>query len=260
MNILISNDDGIDALGLRTLVKVLGENPENRVYVSAPDGQRSACGHGITMKSPIFVNDGLSVEGAVWAQSLSGTPADCVKYGIRRLKNEMGITIDLVISGINHGGNIGTDVFYSGTVSAAAEGVICGASAISLSIGEGGFTEENFRNCAEFACRLCEKTIKQLKPGTLLNVNFPPLPPAEIRGIRVTRLGPREYDESFPLLENPRGQKYYWYSGEFVVYNDLPEDLDVMAHQAGYVTVTPLQLDLTDYGLRDSVGKMLPEL
>ena len=101
MNILVSNDDGIQAEGLQILVKALSRVPGNRVYVSAPDGQRSACGHGITMTVPIVVRDGVDVEGAVWAQALSGTPADCVKFGISRLKKEQNVDIDVVFSGIN---------------------------------------------------------------------------------------------------------------------------------------------------------------
>lgn len=251
MNILVSNDDGINAQGLRVLVKALAAVPGNTVYVSAPDGQRSACGHGITMTAPIMVQDGVEVDGAVWAQSLSGTPADCVKYGIHRLKKEKNIDIDVVFSGINHGGNIGSDVFYSGTVAAAIEGVLCGVPAVALSVGSSSPTVEMFENCAAIAEQLCSRAVPDIEKNTVLNINYPPLPPADIKGLRVTRLGPREYAERFELMENPRGQKYYWYCGDMVVYNDLSSEYDVIAQQDGYVSVTPMHIDLTNHGLRE---------
>jgi len=253
MNILVSNDDGINAAGLRILVKALAAVPGSRVYVSAPDGQRSACGHGICMTAPIFITENIEVEGAVWAQALSGTPADCVKFGIKRLKKEFGVDIDVVFSGINHGGNIGSDVFYSGTVSAAAEGILCGVPAVSMSVGSSSPTEEMLENCAALVGQLLEKAIPDIGPETLLNVNYPAVPPAELKGIRVTKMGPREYAEKFDILENPRGQKYYWYCGDMVVYNGLSEELDVMADQDGFVSITPLHLDLTAYALREKV-------
>ncbi len=255
MNILVSNDDGIMAQGLRVLVKALAAVPGNSIYVSAPDGQRSSCGHGITMTSPIMVNDNVFVEGAVWAQSLSGTPADCVKFAVKRLKKEKNVDIDVVFSGINHGGNIGSDVFYSGTLAAAIEGVLCGVPAIALSIGSSSPTTEMFENCAKIVTQLCERAVPDMNKLTVLNVNYPALPPEEIKGIKITKLGPREYAEKFDLMENPKGQKYYWYCGDMVVYNDLPDDYDVMAQQDGYVSVTPLQFDLTNYELRERVAE-----
>lgn len=254
MNVLVSNDDGIKAAGLRIMVKALAAVPGVNVYVSAPDGQRSACGHGITMTVPIVIDDNVEVEGAVWAQALSGTPADCVKFGIKRLKKEQNIDIDVVFSGINHGGNIGSDVLYSGTVSAAAEGVLCGVPAVAMSVGTSAPTVEMLENCAKIVAQLCEKAVPDIDKRTVLNVNYPPVPPAEIKGLKVTKLGPREYAEKFELLENPKGQQYYWYCGDMVVYDDLPEDYDVMAQQDGYVSITPLQLDLTNHELREKVS------
>ena len=252
MNVLVSNDDGITAEGLRILVKALGQIPENTVYVSAPDGQRSACGHGITMTAPIMIDDNVSVEGAEWAQALSGTPADCVKFGIRRLKRELDVDIDMVFSGINHGGNIGSDVFYSGTVSAAVEGVLCGVPSVALSVGTSSPTGEMLENCARIVSQICTNA-DQISKLDVLNINYPPISPEKIKGVRVTRLGPREYNEKFDIIENPKGQKYYWYCGDMVVYNDLSEEFDVIAQQDGYVSVTPLQLDLTNYELRKKV-------
>lgn len=252
MNILVSNDDGIDARGLRVLVKALAELPENNVYVWAPDGQRSACGHSITMTKPIFMRE-RQVDGAVEAWALSGTPADCVKSGIKKLKREKNIDIDAVFSGINHGGNIGSDVLYSGTVSAAAEGVLCGVPSVAVSVGDYLPSDEMLENCSTIIKDICRKAIPQMNSRTILNVNFPPIPPSEIKGLKITKLGPREYAENFEDMKGPRGQRYYWYSGEMVVYEGLPEDYDVMAQQDGYVSVTPLQLDLTNHELREKV-------
>ncbi len=252
MNILVSNDDGINSRGLRVLVKALSEIPDNRVYVWAPDGQRSACGHGITTTGPIFLNE-KDVKGAEEAWALSGTPADCVKSGIKKLKREKNIQIDAVFSGINHGGNIGSDVLYSGTVSAAAEGVLCGVLAVAISVGTHTPTDGMLENCGTIIREICEKALPGIDSRTILNVNFPPIAPSEIKGLRITRLGPREYAENFDMLTGPRGQKYYWYTGELVVYENLPDDYDVMAQQNGYISVTPMQLDLTNYELRDKI-------
>lgn len=252
MNILVSNDDGIKAQGLRTLVRTLAGLPGTDVYVCAPDGQRSACGHGITMTQPIMIHE-ESVEGAVWAESLSGTPADCVKSGIKRLKKEHDIDIDVVFSGINHGGNIGTDIFYSGTLAAAAEGVFCRIPSVAVSISTQAPTTEMFENCSTVIREVVKKAVPEIDNSTLLNINFPGVPPSEIRGMRVTTMGPREYAEKFDVLNGPGGKKYYWYTGDLVVYDGLPESLDVMANQENYVSITPLRLDVTDYNMIEKV-------
>ena len=252
MNILVSNDDGIQAEGLRVLTAALAAVPGNQVYVSAPDGQRSACGHGISMLEVLKIYR-REVPGAVWARSVSGTPADCVKFGIKHLKKEMGVDIDVVFSGINHGGNIGSDVHYSGTVSAAAEGILCGVPAVAVSVGTHTPTDEMLENCTKLIQDISIKAVPNLDRKTLLNVNFPPVKPDEIRGLRVTRLGPREYNENFEVLKNPRGQEYCWYSGEIVRFEGLDEDTDTEAQQEGYISITPLQLDMTDYSMGNQV-------
>ncbi len=254
MNILVSNDDGIQAEGLRVLVGALSGVAGNKVYVCAPDGQRSACGHGISMREMIRVHD-EEVQGAEMALSVSGTPADAVKFGIRHLKKVHGISIDVVFSGINHGGNIGSDVHYSGTVSAAAEGLCCGVPAVAVSVGTHRPTGDMLQNCVTVIQEICAKALPELAPTTLLNVNVPALAADEIKGLRVTKLGPREYDESFEILLNPRKEKYFWYSGKLVEFTDLEADTDTLAQQEGYVSITPLKLDLTDYALLDAVRK-----
>ena len=252
MNILVSNDDGIEAKGLHVLVDALSRVPGNQVYVAAPDGQRSACGHGISMFEMLKIDE-RQVPGAVWARAVSGTPADSVKFGMKYLAREENVRIDVVFSGINHGGNIGSDVHYSGTVSAAAEGLLCGVPAVAVSLGTHHPTDEMLENCSALIQDISKRAVPELEKTTLLNVNFPPVPPAEIKGLRVTRLGPREYDERFDLLENPSGQKYCWYSGRLVQYEGLAEDIDTAAQQEGFISITPLKLDMTDYELRDRV-------
>ena len=254
MNILVSNDDGIQAKGLRVLTEALSAVPGCRVFVSAPNGQRSACGHGISMNDMIRVFEG-KVPGAVMAQSISGTPADSVKFGIRRLRSEFGIEVDAVFSGINHGGNIGSDVHYSGTVSAAAEGLLCGVPAVAVSVGSHHPTDEMLENCTKIIQDVCVKAVPEMERTTLLNVNLPAIPLRDMKGLKVTRLGPREYDENFDILVNPREEKYFWYSGKLVEYSGLAEDLDTMAQQDCYVSVPPLKLDMTDHELREKVKK-----
>lgn len=254
MNILVSNDDGINASGIRHLIDALTELEGAEIYVCAPDRQRSAAGHSIsTARGPLMVND-VEIPGVKWAQSVSGTPADCVKSGIKRLRREQGVEMDVVFTGINHGSNIGTDVYYSGTVSAALEGVMNHVPSVAVSVGTHHPTEEQLANCATIIKEVCEKAVPSLSSDTALNINFPDLPPDEVKGLKICRIGPREYDEKFDILTNPYGQKYYWYSGDLVHYDDLPEDMDVMAFQDGYATITPLRLDITDYDLLDAVS------
>lgn len=255
MNVLVSNDDGINASGIRHLIEALRGVEGVKIYVCAPDGQRSASGHSIsTTGGPIIVHD-VEIPGVEKALSLSGTPADCVKSGIKMLRNNENIQIDVVFAGINHGSNIGTDVYYSGTVSAAIEGTFNKVPAVSISVGTHYPTEEQLANCTEMIQDLCKRVVPELDYSTVLNVNFPNVPPAEIKGLKICRLGPREYDEQFDIMTNPRGEKYYWYTGELVEYKGLPEDYDVMAHQEGYVTLTPLRMDITDFSLMETAQK-----
>ena len=249
MNILVANDDGIDARGIKELARALSQIAN--VYVCAPDVQRSACGHGITIGGPITVNE-VDFPNAKRAWKISGTPADCVKLGLRVLKEE-GIKISMVCSGINHGGNLGTDTLYSGTVSAAIEGCICGLPSIAVSVND--HNPDHF----SFACDLVVKTVKvarkKMDANTVLNINIPNLPEGEIKGTRITKLGEREYEEWFEPKEDKYGGLEYWYSGVPVIYKDLPGDIDVFATQEGYATITPLHYDLTSYKLFEEVKK-----
>lgn len=243
MIILATNDDGINARGLHTLVAELASIAE--VYVVAPDRERSATGHSITVFEPIkAVKTRIPGSKAAWI--VGGTPVDCVKLAIAKLLGKT--RVDLVVSGINHGPNLGTDVLYSGTVSAAAEGLIMGSPSIAVSLNS---YDQNmdFEYAAGFSRRLVEHIARRgLDAKTLLNVNIPEIGPERIKGIRFCRLGVRNYDNLFEERQDPRGNTYYWLGGG-VVEEEQEPDSDVIAVQAGFISITPIHLDLTDYRL-----------
>ncbi len=247
MNVLVANDDGIKAQGIKELVKALSQKAD--VYVCAPESQRSASGHGITVSKPIVAEE-VTFENAVLAISFSGMPADCVKLGIKILADK-GIKIDMVFSGINHGGNYGTDTLYSGTVSAAIEGTICGLPSVAVSVNS--HEAEHFDYACHLAVEALEKAGGKMSPDTVLNINVPNLPREEIKGLKYTTLGNREYKEFFKPFRTEDGRTAYQYTGEPVVYEGLPDTIDVIAMQAGYATITPLHRDLTDYRLMDKI-------
>lgn len=249
MNILVANDDGIEARGIKELVKALSAKAS--VYVCAPDGQRSASGHGITVSTHITAKE-VEFEGAQLALKLSGTPADCVKLGMKILADR-GIDIDMVFSGINHGGNLGTDVLYSGTVSAAIEGSICGVPSVAVSVNS--HEAQHFEYACHLAVEALEKSKGRISPDTVLNINTPNLPREEIKGLKYTTLGNREYKEFFKPVDIGGGIKAYRYTGEPVVYEGLPDTIDVIAMQEGYATITPVHRDLTDYKMIEEIKK-----
>lgn len=250
MKLLIANDDGIFALGVRVLANTLAA-AGHEVTVVCPDRERSATGHGLTLHQPIRADIVAAIFAPeVTAWSCSGTPSDCVKLALHALLKEN--RPDFVLSGINHGSNLGTDVLYSGTVSAAMEGAIEGIPSMALSLAS--FSSTEFRPAAEFACRfLANPNARSLPPAVLLNVNVPALPEAEIAGAKLTRQGLRRYIEQFEKRIDPRGKSYYWLAGEAI--EDLPQphpqhlraDLptDVQAIRDRYITITPLQYNLT---------------
>lgn len=243
MKLLISNDDGIFAQGIGELARALAQVAE--VYVCAPDSQRSASGHGITVSGPILVEE-VEFPGVKKALSCSGTPADCVKLGLSILERE-GIRIDMVFSGINHGANLGTDVLYSGTVSAAIEGILSGVPAVAVSVNN--HQPKHFEAAAKIAVNTFLAVSDKLDSSTVLNINIPDLPEEEISGIRYTTLGMREYAEEFEERQGPNGKKAYGYAGVPVMYQDLPETVDVIADQDGFISITPLHYDLTNHQL-----------
>lgn len=245
MRILVSNDDGIYARGLRELVeglKGLGE-----IFVVAPDRERSATGHSITVHRPLRVKKialpGLEIKS--WA--VDGTPSDCVKLAVEDLLSQ---PPDIILSGINQGPNLGTDVLYSGTVSAAVEGVINGFPAIAVSLAS--FTEHDFTLAAVFTRRLVSSLFETgFSNGILLNVNVPAV--ERPRGIEITCLGNRRYINIFEKRVDPRGRTYYWMAGEVLETDENADSTDVHAVKNNYISITPLRLDLTDY---PSIGNL----
>lgn len=250
MIILLSNDDGVHAQGLLTLKEVLEDLAT--VYVVAPDREKSAVSHAITLHRPLRVE---KIREKVFA--VDGTPTDCIILGVNKLLKERP---HLVISGINQGGNMGDDITYSGTVSAAMEGTILGipSIAISLVVKE----HRNYENAARFAKRLVEWIqTTPLPPDTLLNVNVPDMEKYEaIKGVAWTRQGKRVYNDSIDELVDPRGRKYYWIGGEPLEGIENDDDTDIGALSKGFISITPIHLDLTDYKALNkfrSIGRRL---
>ena len=244
--ILISNDDGVFAEGIQSLAAE-AQQRGHRVTVVCPDQERSATGHGLTLQTPIRAEraDELFAEG-VTAWACSGTPADCVKLALFRLMEE---PPDLVLSGINHGPNLGTDVLYSGTVAAAMEGTIEGLPSMAVSAAD--FRWRQFQPSARLALEVAEGMLAKGWPeGLLLNLNVPPVPWEAIGPLRWCRPAVRRYADQFDSRVDPRGRSYYWLAGEVV--NDLearvagPEDwpTDVGWIQANGASLSPLQPEL----------------
>jgi 5'-nucleotidase len=251
MRILLTNDDGVHADGLLAVKHALERVGE--VVVVAPDRPRSACGHSITLHKPLRVSNVTLSDGSA-AYATSGTPSDCVTLAILDLLRER--RPDLVVSGINHGPNLGWDLTYSGTVSAAMEGAILGMQAVSISVAwrlvrmieeeEGPAPPINFTHAAAFAELLArELEHRPLPPHTLLNVNVPPRPPS---GVEITRQGIRRYPGKVDRRVDPMGRAYYWLGGDDP-QDQMEEGTDVNAVAEGRISVTPIQLDLTDHTL-----------
>ena len=246
MRILISNDDGIHARGLLDLVAAVADLGE--VTVVAPDRAQSATGHSITLHKPLRA-DPVAIHGAAMAYSVSGTPTDCVALAIRHLVRDRP---DILISGINHGANLGWDLTYSGTVAAAVEGALLGVPSLAVSLASraSGISYQFAGAWArEMAEMLCERT---LPPFTLLNVNIPWLGDLPPHGARVTRQGKRRYDGGVTERQDPSGRPYYWLGGE-IPEEELSPGTDTRAIIDGYVSITPLHLDLTAPDLLDEL-------
>jgi 5'-nucleotidase len=247
MRLLISNDDGIFALGIRCLANCLAE-AGHEVSVVCPDRERSATGHGLTLHQPIRADRVESVfHPSVKAWACSGTPSDCVKLALWALLDHKP---DLVLSGINHGSNLGTDVLYSGTVSAAMEGMIEGIPAIAFSLTS--FSSSEFGPAATFACSMIARLEQQpISEAFLFNVNVPAVETAAIAGVTITRQGIRRYVDVFEKRIDPRGKTYYWLAGEVLEEVEEASELgkniptDVQAIRNNYITITPLQYNLT---------------
>jgi len=239
MDILLTNDDGIHCEGLWALHAVLRRT--NRVTVVAPDRERTAVSHGITLHQPLRANP-VSLNGWGTGYAVNGTPADCIKLGILEI---LGRKPDLVISGLNPGANVGVNINYSGTVAAAKEAALGGVPAIAASVAGG--EPYHYETAAEFVGRLSELVGRRgLVPGTFLNVNVPNLPWTSIAGVRVSRHGLSLFRDYMEKRVDPRNRTYYWQGADMQVFGDDP-DVDGAALGRRYITVTPIKCDMTDY-------------
>lgn len=242
MNILIANDDGIEARGIRELVTTLSQVAD--IYVCAPDGQRSAFSHAISTGQTIHIKE-VKVPHAQMAFAIGGTPADCVKVGMRIMRGR-GVHIDMVFAGINHGSNLGTDTIYSGTVGAAIEGNLCGVPAVAVSVGD--HMASHFDYACKLALNVVERCASDIPDNMVLNINVPDIPSDQIKGVKYTVLGDRDYIENLDPQIAAQKEFDYSYGGVPVEYEDLPDTIDVIADQNQYATITPLQHDMTYYG------------
>ncbi len=242
MKILVSNDDGILANGIRALIEAL--SPCHEVYVVAPDRERSAAGHSLTLQTPLRVEEVEAKYGAKRCWMTTGTPGDCVKLAINAIleKNELP---DLVISGINHGPNLGADILYSGTVSCAMEGAMMGYPSIATSLASMSTEYESFKVAAEFIATLLDKIdIKKFPAKTILNVNVPGLDKEDIGGVEATELGSRMFTDAYEKRIDPRGKVYYWMAGELI---NEPENAstDIAAVRNNKISITPVTYEMT---------------
>lgn len=237
--ILVSNDDGIYSEGIIALREAMLEIGE--VYVYAPHKQQSAVGHAITTHLPLRVNP-YYMNGEFFGYAVTGTPADCVKLAVTTHMKEKP---DLIVSGINHGSNAAINVIYSGTVSAATEGTILGIPSIAFSLTT--YVDFDFTYSKKVAKIIAQAVLKNgLPPGVLLNVNIPPVPEEKIKGIKVTKQGKSRWNDYFEKRVDPQQREYYWLTGTMNNIED-DEESDIRAIQENYVSVTPIQFDLTAY-------------
>ncbi|WP_269623513.1 5'/3'-nucleotidase SurE [Prochlorococcus marinus] len=259
LKILISNDDGVFAKGIRTLA-IAAANRGHKVTVVCPDQERSATGHGLTLQAPIRAEKANELfDHSIQAWGCNGTPADCVKLALNEILEEKP---DLILSGINHGPNLGTDIFCSGTVAAALEGTLVGIPSLAVSVAS--FQWRHFDFAGDLALKIAEKALNQFWPeNLLLNLNVPPCNPSEMGNLAWTRLSIRQYQEQFSKRKDPRGNTYYWMAGEAV--KDLksagdgpiewPSDVSQIESQSP--SLTPIQPDLFWRGNISELPKLL---
>ncbi|MGH2832396.1 MAG: 5'/3'-nucleotidase SurE [Solirubrobacteraceae bacterium] len=256
LNVLLTNDDGIEAEGLQSMRAALAALRDVNLVVIAPDGNRSAMARSITTRRPLWVAEVPFADGTV-GYSSDGTPVDCVRLASLGLVEDF--TPDLVVSGINHGANLGDDITYSGTVAAALEGVVLGLPAIAVSQQsgaraldfrfDGGF---QFEIAAAFVARLVERIEEvPLPSSTLLNINVPACPPS---AVELTKLGKRIYEDELKLEREEEHRRRYWVYGSDPGYRDEP-GTDLSAVAAGRIAVTPIHFDLTDRPALQALGR-----
>ncbi len=239
MKILLTNDDGIQATGLRSLYHAF-KRAGHEVHVVAPVTEMSAVGHAVTLAAPLRVK--IFDEAGFYGQGVSGTPADCVKLGLTTLMDSVP---DLVVSGINAGANVGVDILYSGTVSAATEGALMGFPALAVSYDN--FDPRDLAGQADYAAALAARVDWAALPrNCVLNLNFPHLPMERVKGLKVCPQTRAAYHDWYEEREDPRGRKYYWLTGVIPKDKVSPEK-DRALLTEGYITLTPLRFDFTDH-------------
>lgn len=241
MNILLVNDDGVTAPGILCAARYLSQ--EHFVIVVAPESEQSAVGHGITLRLPLWARR-LGINEPFEMYAVSGTPADCVKIGLDVIYKNKRLTPDVVISGINRGENLGTDVVYSGTVSGALEGAIAGVPSIAISVAD--FKDPIYETGAKFLLKFLKEFDLNLIPRyTALNINVPSIPYEELRGWKITRQSKRRYEDYFETRVDPYGREYYWMLGD-IIEDDPDPKADYKAIQERYVSVTPISIFMTN--------------
>jgi 5'-nucleotidase len=249
MRILLTNDDGIYARGLSALYKSLSREAD--CLIVAPEIEQSAVGHAITISRPLMVRRATK-NGKFLGYAVYGTPADCVKIGIKELSDK---PVDLVVSGINRGSNAGINVIYSGTVSAATEAVFMGVPALAISLDS--HKEADYTYAARFALKMVRVMMNSPElNNSAINVNVPALPSEKIKGVVVVRQGKGNIVEHFEKRVDPRENTYYWISSELQEEPKV-KDTDVAALAQGFITITPIQSDLTRYDLLDDLKKIM---
>ena len=244
--ILVTNDDGVTAPGIRALIEAV--SPLGKVVVVAPDSPQSGQGHAITIGTPLRLEQ-VDIFDGIEAWQCSGTPVDCVKLARDKILHRLP---DLCVSGINHGANHSINVIYSGTMSAAMEAAIEGVPSVGFSSLDYRF-EADFTLCKQVANTVAKKMLEtNLPKGTLFNVNIPVVAEGEFKGIKISRQADAKWVEAFDERLDPRGKKYYWLTGEFV-NRDSGEDTDVWALANNYASLVPVQFDLTDYKMKKQI-------
>jgi 5'-nucleotidase len=246
--ILITNDDGVTAPGILSLVEAVKDL--GKIVVVAPDKPQSGMGHAITIGSPLRLHK-VNITGADEAYSCTGTPVDCVKLAVDKVLHRKP---DLCLSGINHGANHSINVIYSGTMSAAVEAAIESIPSVGFSLLDFSI-EANFDGARKYARMIVEKMLNdKLDKHMILNVNIPAVPEQHIRGIKICRQAYAKYEEDFVERHDPHGKRYYWLTGEFVNF-DKGKDTDVWALANNFVSIVPVQFDLTNYVLKTKLEK-----
>ncbi len=246
MRVLLTNDDGVASPGLHALARAMSRVAET--FVVAPEEERSAASHAITLHKPLRITRTQLGDTGLPAWATNGTPADCVVLGLLDLLSS---PPDVVVSGINVGANLGMDLIYSGTVSGAVEAALFGIASVAISVA--AFKDIHWEPAAQFAARLAQEVARHgLPPDTFLNVNVPNRPAAEIHGVEVTRQSSRRYVSRLEKRADPRGRDYYWLTGAADGEEYAP-GTDARAVADGWISVTPLRLDMTD----DDLGAVI---